>query len=143
MSSQEIGYLPENLFDDVTSGELSSGDTEYRCYYSRNSDDTDNLTGPRVYFFMNTPSPDTTFGMGLDPAGVGNGITTGVAVTIVNESTAPIGVVFSNPIDFASGLVIGDLTPGNGQAIWLRRVVTGGGTALPWDAVRIRLEGEV
>ena len=141
MSSQHVGVGLENLFDNVSAAELTAGDIEYRCYYVRNNDGTDTLTGATIYFYMDTPSPDTVFDMGKDPAGIGNGITTGVATTVINESTAPAGVTFSHPIDQLSGIALGNLTPGNGHAVWLRRTVTAGGTAAAWDAVKIRVEG--
>jgi hypothetical protein len=138
ISNDQISYsIIENLFDNVSSGEASSGDTEYRCYYIINTSDTDSADFA-VYIGVETPSADTQIDIGLDPAGVGDGISTGVATTIANESTAPAGVTFSHPTDVGSALSIGTLGPGDAQAIWVKRVVSSSAASSPRDDVSIR-----
>jgi len=140
---QIAAALIENLFDNVSDSEASSGDTEYRCYYVINTASVDTIADLRVYISEETASPDTVIDLGLDPAGIGDGISTGVATTIANESTAPAGVTFSHPTDFATGLVIGSLGPGDAQAIWVRRTVSSSAGSSPRDDVRISHEGTV
>lgn len=144
MSDQEIasGYLA-NLFDNVSPAEGSSGDTEYRCFYVINTNDTDSITGLRIWIQVETSSPDSEIDLGLDPAGVGNGKTTGVATTIANESTAPSGVSFSHPVDFLSGLVIGTLDAGEAQSVWIKRTIGSGASSYVKDRVWLRIEGTV
>lgn len=138
MSNDQVPTaILQKLFDDVSSSEASSGDTEYRCYYIYNDNDTDSCNTVRVYILEETPSADTVIDIGLDPAGVGNGVTTGVATTIANESTAPSGVTFSHPTDFAGGLDVGTLGPGQAQAIWVRRTVSASASSSPRDDVVI------
>ena len=60
--------------------------------------------------------------LGLDIAGVGDGVTTGVATTIATEDLVPANVVFSVPTP-STGLVIGDLGSGEVHALWVKRVV--------------------
>ena len=138
MSNDQVPTaILQKLFDDVSSGEASSGDTEYRCYYVYNDNATDTVSTIRVYILEETPSADTVIDIGLDPAGVGDGVSTGVATTIANESTAPAGVTFSHPLTFAAGLDTGSLGPGEAQAIWVRRTVSSSAASSPRDDVVI------
>jgi hypothetical protein len=131
----------DNLFDLVDSSEASAGDTEYRCYYIYNTHPTDSILTLKVFIEEETPSSDTVIDIGLDPAGVGDGKTTGVATTIANEGTAPSAVSFSHPTTYAGGLNIGTLAAGEAQAIWVRRTVSSSATAAPIDQAMIRHEG--
>src|SRR3990170_2746083 len=134
MSADELNDdVPRNLFDDVTGGEAAAGDVEYRCYYVRNNHATDTASVVRVYITQDTPSAGTELDIGLDPAGVGNGTTTGVAVVIANEGATPFGVNFSHPTTFALGLDISSLGPGQAQAVWVRRTVTASAASAPND----------
>lgn len=134
MSNDEIqDSLLHNLFDLVTSTELSAGDTEYRCYYLINTHADDSIVGARVFVETVTPSADTIINIGLDPAGL-----SATATTIVNESTTPSGVSFSHPTTYATGLNIGVMGPGDYHAIWLQRIVSAAGTQAPWDQVVIQ-----
>lgn len=130
-----------NLFDNVQDAEAASGDIEYRCTYLLNNSGTDTLKAAKVYIASNTPSADTTVQIGLDPAGVGNGSTTGVATTVANENTAPAGVVFSNAATSAAALAIGDLGPGKAIAIWHKRVVNAAAAPFASDPYALRLTG--
>ncbi len=78
----------------------------------------------------------------MDPAGVGDGVNSGVATTIADEGEAPAGVTFSHPTDYESGLVIGDLGPGQCQAIWIRRTVNAGAAATASNSFQIKVQGQ-
>lgn len=138
ISTTEVnGGTPlNNLFDDVSDTEAAAGDTEYRCFYVKNTSGADTLTGAAVYIASNTPSADTTVNIGLDPAGV-----SGTATTIANESTAPAGVTFSAAANSGAALAIGNLGPGATQAIWVRRVVDADAVAAASDPVTFRITG--
>lgn len=125
----------ENLFDNVGSADASAGETNYRCMYVQNTHGTDSLT-TALTFFQSIPAI-TGIAMGLDPAGIN-----GTAVTIVDEDTAPAGVSFSTPEDAGAGLAIGDLTAGDFQAIWLRRIVAPGAVSNPLDSTIVRVQGD-
>lgn len=140
-STQLVDATLHNLFDIVSGDEAAAGDAEYRCFYVRNAHGTLTLQNAEVYIQSNTPSGDTDVAIGLDPAGVGDGSATGVAATAADESTAPAGVTFSQP---ASGtpLAIGNLAPGESQAIWVRRDVAAAAAAYNNDQAVIRVQGE-
>jgi hypothetical protein len=93
-----------------------------------------------VWVSAETPG-GVNIAIGLDPAGVGNGSTTGVATTVANENTAPAGVTFSTPTSKGTGLAITDLAPGTGRAIWLRRTATNS-AAIDNDSATLSFEGD-
>jgi hypothetical protein len=124
------------LFDDVSSQEATEGLVEYRCFYVHNNNDTLTLIAPKVWIQSNTPSATTTVAVG-----VGTSVQGSTEQTVANEGTAPSGVTFSEPSDFASGVPLGDI-PGNGhRAVWVRRTVSAG-TAIAADSFTLRVEGE-
>lgn len=139
--AEVVNAIFGGVFDDVSTTEASAGDTEYRCLYVFNRHATDSLTAVVVWIETQTTSPNTDLAIGLDPAGNGNGVTTGVAATIANESTAPAGVAFSAPSTSGTGLSIGTLGPGEGRAIWLRRIVSAAAAATSEDRCQIRVQG--
>ena len=140
-STADIVTGSQNLFDDVAPAEATSGDVEYRCFYVFNDNDADTLNAVKVWLAGDTPSPGTVAALGLDPAGVGDGTTTGVAAVIANEQTAPAGVVFSAALDEASSLAIGNLGPNQGRAVWMRRTVSAGAQNYSGDGAVIRVRG--
>lgn len=137
-ASEIVSGVLNNIFDNVSSVEATDGDVEYRCIYVKNTHVSLVLQAARVFIEYNTSSPDTDLEIGLDPAGIN-----GTAVVVVSEGIAPVGVSFSNPVDFANGLVIGDITANGGyQAIWLKRTVNAGASALASDSATLRVQGE-
>lgn len=142
VSSTEVSSTPmNNLFDNVSDAEAVAGDVEYRCVYLSNDNATDTLNSAAVFIQSNTPSGDSTIAIGLDPAGIGNGTSTGVAATPANESTAPAGVTFSTPADSASALAIGNLDAGEAQAVWIRRTISAGAASQASDPFTLRVTG--
>ena len=111
-----------NLWDDVSGIEQAEGSVEYRCIYLENTNGVDDMFQVTVFF---NDGDKLEFGegyaIGLDPAGIN-----GVATTIVDEETAPGGVVFdASATSEGAAISIGNLTPGDFQAVWIRRSVTG------------------
>ena len=125
-----------SIFDDVTSAEASSGDTEYRCVYVHNNHGTLTYLGSKVWVQANTPSSDTDVAIGLGTSAVN-----GTEQTVADENTAPSGVVFSAPSSFAGGLSIGDIPAGQHKAVWIRRTVNAG-AAVATDSFTLRVQGD-
>ena len=125
-----------NYFDDVSSSEAGTGDTEYRCIYVHNNHGTLSLIGAKVFIQTNTPSSDTDVAIGL-----GSSAINGTEQTVADESTAPTGVSFSAPTTFAGGLAIGDLAAGAHKAVWVRRTVNAGAAAYA-DSFTLRVQGD-
>jgi hypothetical protein len=126
-----------NLFDNVTGDEASSGDTEYRCLYIHNAHATITWESVVVWIDTNTPSTDTTIEIAL-----GSSAVSGTEQTIANESAAPTGVTFSAPASKGAGLSIGNLVAGASKALWIKRIVSASASAYNTDSVILRAEGD-
>lgn len=124
------------LFDDVSAAESTAGSTEYRCFYVHNANATLTLIAPKVWIDSNTPSGTTAVAIGLGSSAQG-----ATEQTVVDEGTAPSGVVFTEPSDFASGIALGDIPAGGHRAVWIRRTVNAGTTAV-LDGFTIGVQGE-
>lgn len=116
--AKSANVLPTQHFDDVTSAESTAGDIEYRCFYVHNAHATLTLQNARIFMASNTPDADTTIEIGLGTSAIN-----GTEQTVANESTAPAGVAFSAPVDYASGLALGDIPAGQSKAFWVRRTI--------------------
>lgn len=117
--------IKNNLWDDVAKIDALNGAIDYRCIYLYNSHPTEAFLQVSLYGYGESGNPATAgdaFYCGADPAGAGNGLSTGVATSIATELIAPAGVVFSSPI-LASPLVLGAIQPLEARAVWFRRNV--------------------
>lgn len=126
-----------NLFDNVSSAETTAGDTEYRCFYVKNTHGSLTLQSAKVYINTNTPSSDTSAEIGLGTSAVN-----GTEQTVANESTAPTSVTFSTAAGSGNALSIGNIPAGQHKAIWVKRIVNAGAAAYNADSVIIRVEGD-
>jgi len=118
----------DNLFDSITRGEALIGRTEYRCLYVFNTG-AGLLTGVTAQVTVNPTI--TQVSIGTDPAGRGDGVNDGVAISIGTEDTTPAGVHFFGEENTDDGrfnivynrviLPIGHLKASEGQAFWFKR----------------------
>jgi hypothetical protein len=129
-SSTEVST---DLFDDISSGEASAGDTEYRCIYIHNNHGSLTMEATKVWIQANTPSADTTIAIGLGTAAID-----ATEQTVVDESTAPSGVSFSSPSTEGTALSIGNIPFGQHKAVWIRRVVNAAAAAYTNDTFTLR-----
>lgn len=129
-----VDVTTDTLFDDVSSAEASAGDTEYRCIYVKNSHATLTLLTAKVYIQANTTGDRIAIALG----GEGKN---GTAEAVANENTAPVGEVFSQPVDYAGGLSLGDLAPGETFPVWVRRTIPAAAGAAT-DTFTLRVQGE-
>jgi hypothetical protein len=80
--------------------------------------------------------------IGLDTTAASSaGSAVAQALTIANETTAPVGVTFSTPTTKVAGLTIGDLGPGQCRAYWIKRTANNTG-AVNADGFSFSLEGD-
>jgi hypothetical protein len=122
------GQVPQTLhgiFNVVSSTERSLGKVKYRCIYLQNKSLLTCLN-PKLFIPQNTPSSGTELYYAFDPHGVGDGLTSGVADTIPDESTAPYSgtLLFLNGNEVSKGAPLGaDIPPNKMVAIWLRLII--------------------
>ncbi len=125
-----------NLFDKVNPAESADGDTEYRCFYIKNTHASLTLTSAQIFIDTNTPSPDTLIQISVATE-IGSPVQ-----TIAGESMAPVGQVFSSAPNEGASLSLGDLTPGSVKAVWVKRSVTPG--AAPFnDSAILKIFGQI
>ena len=120
-----VSPIQNALFDDISRTDSFAGATAYRCCYLYNAHDTDPIDSVSLTISAQPNGPDDLF-VGLDPAGTGNGSSTGVAALIPSESTPPDpAAIFSQPSSVETALNLGPLQAGQARAVWLQRVVPG------------------
>lgn len=116
-TSYVVAETLEKLFGVVTPEEAVSGSIKYRAVDAKNDSSTDTLYDAYIWISLETTSTDTTIAIAYDSVGT---------QSIANETTAPTGVSFSTPTSKATGISLGDLTPGEKRRIWFKRTVTAG-----------------
>lgn len=130
-----------NLFDNISASENVASDVEYRCFFVHNAHATLTWSLSKLWI-LSEVSGGAVMALGLDPAGITNlGSASAQAATIANESTAPSGVTFTTPTTEAGALSIGNVGPGQVQAVWVRRTAQNN-TAISGDGGSIKLRGE-
>ncbi len=127
----------ENLFDNVSGAESTSGDTEYRGFYVLNNHGS--LTWQTVVLWISTETPSADSLINLALAGEGLNAT---METIADESTAPIGESFTHPTTEGAGLAIGNMPFGNRFGIWVERVISAVAGAADADAAIMTFKGD-
>src|SRR6476620_1223124 len=101
---------------------------------------------PKIFIPQNTPSSGTELYFAWDPHGVGDGLTSGVADMIPNESDissvpSVASLVFSNGNDVSKGAALGaDLPPGKVAALWLRFIITANTEKAELDGTEIFIQ---
>lgn len=111
-----------DLFQELTGADNAAMVSEFRCVFVVNKNVTSSWDNVRVWVSTDTQPGGAEIAIGVDPtpASLLN-TTTAQAVTISNPKIAPLGVSFSKPLTYASGLNLGNIGPGQCRAIWLRR----------------------
>lgn len=131
-----------NLFDNVSGDENAASAVEYRCIFLHNAHATLTLQGTKVWVSAEV-SGGANVAIAVDNvAASAVGASSAQAAEIANDTTAPTGVgAFSTPTTKATGLVFGDIGPGQCRAIWIRRTATNS-AALNNDGAIISFEGD-
>lgn len=130
-----------NLFPNITAQQNATGVTLYRCVFVQND-------GPGTWFdasaYIESQVPGGgNISIGLDPTGVvAEDDASPQAVEIANGETAPAGVTFA-VTSFGNRLAIGNILPGQAQAIWLRLNVPPQAAPLTADAATLVVAGDV
>lgn len=127
---------PTDVYDPVTFGEATAGDTEYRVVYLKNTHAVRSLTSTVVWIDTQTSSPTTDIAIGVAPEAAGSDVT-----PVADEQTPPVGVTFLAPADKPSGVSLGTLGPGQARGVWLRWRVLPNTTELASDACTLAWDG--
>jgi hypothetical protein len=136
-----IDATDNNIFDDISGDENSAGTIDYRCLFVYNSHGTLTLQGTKLWV-PSEVAGGASVAIGLDTTAASSaGSAVAQALTIANETTAPVGVTFSTPTTKAAGLTVGDLGPGQCRAFWVKRTANNTG-AVNADGFSFSLEGD-
>lgn len=108
-----IAGIANEVWDDVSKAEALAGDTEYRCLYLYNAHSTDTMASGLLWRHTDTAGQDV-LSLELDPAGVGNGSTTGVATGCLEATKVVSGATWTGGVatyttSTAHGYTSGDL----------------------------------
>lgn len=134
-STELVSNSVNNLFALAPAAEAEAGSVKYRAVFIKNTHATLTFISPKVYISSNTPSATTEVKIALADE-------TGSPIeTIADEDTAPDGPVFSTAADFANGLSLGDLAPGETKGIWIEYTINAGTGAVA-DQLTITAKGE-
>lgn len=136
-TTQIVDATLHNLFDVVSGGESTVGDTEYRCMYVKNNHASLTLQNAEVWVQTESPSADSD-----EEIGLGTSAVNGIEQIVADEQTAPAGVVFSQANGQGASLAIGDIPPLEHKAIWVKRVISAVAAAYNNDSSVIRVSGE-
>jgi len=117
----QVTDLLNQNWDDYDRADSFNGATEYRCHYIKNIHGTDTAFNVGIFIDVDAVGGDS-IELGVDPAGVGDGATSGIAATILTDQDAPTGVTFSAP-DRGGALAVGNLGPGQMAAVWIKRIL--------------------
>jgi hypothetical protein len=142
ISSNQVG---SNLFDDISTAEAAVGATEYRALYVKNTNATDTAYAVKVWIASNTTATSTAIQIALAAEGVANTVETVSASPIagpIGSGVSPmVAPTFDDAEDEANCLTIGNLTPGQAHAVWIKRVVTATTVAFANDTTTLRVKG--
>lgn len=110
------------LFDDVTGAENAANESEYRAIAILNNHATLTMQNTVIYISAEVAG-GASVALAVDNiAASAKASASAQGAQIANEDTAPTGVgAFSSPTTAATGLSVGNLTPGQVRIIWIRR----------------------
>jgi len=158
-STEIVTATLDNLFDDVSSSEASSGDTEYRCFCIKNTA-AETLYNIKIWIYSETdPNSDQQISFAVEVPETAH-LTDGDAQSVVNESTAPTvnttdhngtgsGISnWSTATSKSTGLSTDygahddDLDAGELCFVWIKRVIDASSQAQSNMAFTMRIEGD-
>lgn len=126
-----------NIFDRVEPDGALLGETNYRCVYVKNTNGTNTLLEAVTYLTVNTPSTTSNLFIGIGSSGI-----SGIEQAIADEDTAPVGITFTDLINEAGVLAVGDVPAGGHFPVWLQRVIDVDAEAYAVDGVSISIQGK-
>ena len=133
ISNTQAGTAIHQLFDLVLPAEALAGDIEYRCIWAKNTHVSETLYGAKLVVSLETTSTSTVVAWAYDATGT---------QVIASEKTAPVGLTFSTPYSYATGIALGDMAPNSTKMIWVKWSVTAGALKMI-DAGQLTITGGI
>lgn len=141
-TTQPADATLNNLFPDTTGAENAASQVDYQCIFVHNSHAT--LTYQSCVVWVNAQvAGGVGYDIALDSTAVSaHGASSAQALTIANKNTAPAAITFAGTaVSLGTALSIGDLTPGQVKAVWLKRTAANT-VAVPNDGATIEFSGD-
>ncbi len=114
------GGVIGDLFSDVTHTQNTDQIPQHQAVFLLNTNTTRTLRGARAYIASQTEGgADLSIGIDPTPASAAEA-TAPQAVSISVTTSPPPGVTFSAPTTRETGVLLGDLEPGQCRCLWLR-----------------------
>lgn len=132
-----VDNTSQNLFQNVTGANSLAGFIDYRGIYAKNAHASLTLIGTKIWIQQQPTATGDATAIGLATEGLNVNM-----ATIANETTAPAGVSFSAPANFAAGLSMGDIPHGQFYGVWVRRTITAGTAAYTDDTFQLEYQGD-
>lgn len=137
VSTTVVATGANGLFDDISGAENAASTVDYRCVFVLNNHATLTMQNAVVYIASEVAG-GASVALAVDNiAASAKGSAGAQAAQIANETTAPTGVgAFSSPTTVATGLALGNITPGQVRGVWVRRTAANS-AALDADGVTL------
>ena len=137
-NTQVTDNTDNNLFEDVTGAEASTGNIDYKGIYVNNAHGSLTLQNAVIWIESQTTSSDTAVRIAL--ALEGKNVTMD---SIVDKDTAPAPVVsWDTAANKAAGLQLTNLASGENFGIWVERDVDPSASAVNADTFELKVEGD-
>lgn len=120
------GGVSHDLFAFAPASDVADARADYRAVFALNTGTTA-LTAVRAYItYLTAGSSGLEVGVDPRPVAAVNAFAP-TSVDVATGYTAPQGVSFYQPTDYSAGVAVGDLPPGYGRTLWVKRVPRGAG----------------
>lgn len=126
-----------NLWDDVSAAEASTGDVEYRGIFLMNTNTTLTLSNARVWISATTSAAGDEWAICTDTSGTN---TSNTMSSCTNESTSPAGT--GTWTTYGTTLSIGAVGPTKSFGLWIRRTVDASAASYASNSASITWDGE-
>lgn len=141
VSTTVVAGAANDLFPNITGAENAASQVDYACVFVHNAHATLTLTTAKVYVSAEVPG-GASVAIGVDStAASALGSSSAQAVTIADETTAPVGPTFSTPTTTGAALALGNIGPGQVKAFWVRRTASNS-AALASDGATFTVIGD-
>lgn len=116
-----IANAVNKTFDNITTLDSLEGRVNYRCFYVLNNSSSSIAVAVVIWIKRDLQGPDV-MSLCLDPGGK-NVSALGPLISEEDPEEILSGLTFTKPLTQATGLVIGDLSPGDFYPFWIKRVI--------------------
>jgi hypothetical protein len=127
----------DNLFDTVSTGEATAGDTEYRAVIVRNEKAVP-LSSFGIFIDRQTPLITDDIELAIEE------LVSSSIQSIANESSAPAGITFSKPTAASPLTIAGANLDVNGMiGVWIKRSIQAGGSVVDTNNFQLGLQYDI